>query len=463
MKKIHKILTLCLALVLMLGIMAMPASADYEREYIVWTEDELKDLSIPRPDTDGRYVELYLIPTNKNSDELYNFIYANNWENRPTYTGSAFVYIMDKDYNPSKFADEVLSAAREAYDRNTDATWKKAIAETFGLNVGSSGNTTTKPETPVPTTPVTPVTPPVTTPTPTTTPTTGKVTSFSDVKQGAWYYEAVTALANSGIIAGYADGTFRPNQTITAGELATIMCRMFGLDTSEIVTFPEGTSIGTSINRDRNHAGHDDTTVNAGHWAEGAMQQMQAWRTTGDWGMCIANMEVNRGWAIGRLAYEISSATWPDGTKLPYIKSDERDAILANIPDVAPGPGYRWDSTYNKPGEDASHYAYYRLISITEEFHCTTGEEVIANNYIAGVSPQNHAGTDLAAWNAGSIATAYGIGLVNGVDSTGRCDPWAPVTRAQIVQMLYNMGITQAGQLTRMTGSGGGLIIGFGR
>lgn len=95
MKKIHKILTLCLALVMMLGIMAVPASAELEREYIVWTEDELKDLSIARPDTDGRYVELYLIPRDKNSDELYDFLYGDNWKDRPTYTGKAFTIIMD--------------------------------------------------------------------------------------------------------------------------------------------------------------------------------------------------------------------------------------------------------------------------------------------------------------------------------------------------------------------------------
>ena len=49
--------------------------------------------------------------------------------------------------------------------------------------------------------------------------------SFSDVEEGAWYNEAVSTLANMGIIKGYEDGTFRPNRTITRAEFATIAAR----------------------------------------------------------------------------------------------------------------------------------------------------------------------------------------------------------------------------------------------
>lgn len=45
---------------------------------------------------------------------------------------------------------------------------------------------------------------------------------FSDVSEDAWYYDAVTAVAKGGIIKGYPDGTFKPNQLVTFTELAVI-------------------------------------------------------------------------------------------------------------------------------------------------------------------------------------------------------------------------------------------------
>nr|WP_297171457.1 S-layer homology domain-containing protein [uncultured Agathobaculum sp.] len=48
---------------------------------------------------------------------------------------------------------------------------------------------------------------------------------FSDVATNAWYYEAVATLAAKGIITGYEDGTFRPNNAITRAEFAAIATR----------------------------------------------------------------------------------------------------------------------------------------------------------------------------------------------------------------------------------------------
>lgn len=42
--------------------------------------------------------------------------------------------------------------------------------------------------------------------------------SFSDVKRSAWYYESVKELASRGGIAGYGDGSFKPNNPITFSE-----------------------------------------------------------------------------------------------------------------------------------------------------------------------------------------------------------------------------------------------------
>lgn len=51
---------------------------------------------------------------------------------------------------------------------------------------------------------------------------------YSDVTGSAWYNNAVSTMANAGIIAGYPDGTFKPNAPITRAEFATIAARFSG-------------------------------------------------------------------------------------------------------------------------------------------------------------------------------------------------------------------------------------------
>ncbi len=53
---------------------------------------------------------------------------------------------------------------------------------------------------------------------------------FSDVCPGDWYYSYVTDLASSGSISGYADGTFRPNSTITRGQVVKVVVLALGVE-----------------------------------------------------------------------------------------------------------------------------------------------------------------------------------------------------------------------------------------
>ena len=48
---------------------------------------------------------------------------------------------------------------------------------------------------------------------------------FSDVAEGAWYAEAVRWAASEGVVGGYGDGRFGPNDPITREQLATILFR----------------------------------------------------------------------------------------------------------------------------------------------------------------------------------------------------------------------------------------------
>ena len=50
---------------------------------------------------------------------------------------------------------------------------------------------------------------------------------YTDVPADAWYNNAVSTLTNAGIIDGYEDGTFKPDGNITRAEFATIAVRFF--------------------------------------------------------------------------------------------------------------------------------------------------------------------------------------------------------------------------------------------
>ena len=57
--------------------------------------------------------------------------------------------------------------------------------------------------------------------------------TYSDVNRGDWFNNAVSTLSNAGIISGYPDGTFRPNAPITRAEMSKIIALFAKLNKSE--------------------------------------------------------------------------------------------------------------------------------------------------------------------------------------------------------------------------------------
>ena len=63
----------------------------------------------------------------------------------------------------------------------------------------------------------------------------GKAESFGDVFDGAWYTDAVAWAADAGVVTGYSDAPFGPEDSITREQLAVMLCRyadLLGLNTS---------------------------------------------------------------------------------------------------------------------------------------------------------------------------------------------------------------------------------------
>ncbi len=69
--------------------------------------------------------------------------------------------------------------------------------------------------------------------------------NFSDVKEGSWFYDAVAVAVKAGYCFGYTDGTFKPNATITRAEASVMIALAKGLDKNESAAdkFSDATNI----------------------------------------------------------------------------------------------------------------------------------------------------------------------------------------------------------------------------
>ncbi|MBD5170064.1 MAG: S-layer homology domain-containing protein [Oscillibacter sp.] len=65
-------------------------------------------------------------------------------------------------------------------------------------------------------------------------------TSFKDVKTTAWYYSDVTECAKLGIVQGFSDGTFKPDDKVTDVQFIVMMTRTFFNTKVESIKAPAG-------------------------------------------------------------------------------------------------------------------------------------------------------------------------------------------------------------------------------
>ena len=141
--------------------------------------------------------------------------------------------------------------------------------------------------------------------------------SFTDVAEGSWYYDYVTALANAGIIDGCPDGSFRPEGTLTVAEAMKLLLCAHG-DLADLAS---------------------DT------WAETAMGK------AAELGLCP--VDADGGAAISRLDFCKAAAKLfaVSGTAEAFSDCDDADVLAlhaAGVIDGFPDGTFRPDSTLTR-------------------------------------------------------------------------------------------------------------------
>lgn len=248
--------------------------------------------------------------------------------------------------------------------------------------------------------------------TPTQTPAPITTTSFADVAPDAWYAEAVEGMVKSGLIKGKDDGLFHPDDIITISEWCTLLYR---------ITYSDALT-------------HEGPVRDGGrlydHWAAAAIARCSYYDYTqmglgGEAypeGGTIYDAIAHRGEALSAVVKILEdSRAWQVRNKLGNNSigtlTEEYKNALKEVMESYFVHNYAWedipDATRVQEGVEPS----YVTRNGEKLYNCT--------HY----------------WEPSRILDAYNLGITNGVDTNGTCNPDGIMTRAQACKMLYEAGL----------------------
>lgn len=272
--------------------------------------------------------------------------------------------------------------------------------------------------------------------------TTDNKVEFTDVSPNAWYYEAVMALADAGILKGYGNGKFGPEDPVTYGQMAVILMRLSVPVAAELPP-AEGYDYYT-MNMHNAYVffkasarinGNDPKFLVNGNvmpasywWPKHQNNMYYLGELPAEFGNIkpdtYAYKPAQRGQAITYLYnFIMNASTAKDGTKpeevITILGQPEKNITTANIPD--------WNKVV------ANDFANLYPGKYSDHIDPRTGEKVRYAQFASALGQPMQ--------DSEIILKAYQIGLVQG-RSNNACEPTGTLTRAEFCQMLYNAGIT---------------------
>ncbi len=237
---------------------------------------------------------------------------------------------------------------------------------------------------------------------------------YTDVPSKFWAYHPIMTLTNGGLLAGYGNHVFGPNDALTKGQVSIIFTRLTGT---------------RMVGDGESYASYSDKTTASrafvAIWYAGRLNSMGGSYTLNQYETSL----VNSVGTTGGLLYSLSSSgrigsmrqavydNWRAG--LAAGKSTDYISSIDNIPD----------------GDEIRQW-------IAENW-----EQMQKILHITSAAGYNSVYERTVAECEAAICRAYNLGMFGGVDSQGTFAPYSPMTRAQMAQILYNMGWLDAGCL----------------
>lgn len=242
------------------------------------------------------------------------------------------------------------------------------------------------------------------------TPSTSYDTYYTDVPSTFWAYHPIMTMTEGGLLAGYGNHLFGPNDTLTKEQLDIIRTRIHDAD------YPVSAS-GNKAFASRAYAVillSEDMVTGGSHTL--TTYESSIIRDSGISGGLVYSLAQNDKAAIGSMwqgVYDNWRASLAAGRNTNYISS------VDELPDA--DKIHQWIEENWKEMSD--------LLNINNPAK------------YASVHDRTVATCEQA------ICRAYNLGMVSGYDSAGSFGPYNNLTRAQLSQMLYNMGWIEAGCL----------------
>lgn len=225
------------------------------------------------------------------------------------------------------------------------------------------------------------------------------VKTFDDVPEDAWYYNAVSSMTANGILNGYSDGLFHPQDNITLGEMAVIIYRL---------------------------ASGENPVGKTGE-PEGVYSNQTAWWDSTHWAAYAINTLYTR--EVKYLYRPVDNAddyvTRAEAIHAVYLLARETGHLDEN----------NIVEKYNLDLDDKTVWPFINL-------HTYTDAELQEKSGIPDLAINPDLGYGISTSLLFNVMRAYKYGLVHGVDAEGNCHPNESLTRAELCQMLYNAGIT---------------------
>lgn len=233
---------------------------------------------------------------------------------------------------------------------------------------------------------------------------------YTDVPSTMWAYHPIMTMTEGGLLAGYGNHLFGPNDTLTKEQLDIIRTRIHDAD------YPVSAS-GNKAFASRAYAIillSEDMVTGGSHTL--TTYESSIIRDSGISGGLVYSLAQNDKAAIGSMwqgVYDNWRASLAAGRNTDYIAS------VDELPDA--DKIHQWIEENWKEMSDILNINNPAKYASVHDRTVATCEQ--------------------------AICRAYNLGMVSGYDSAGSFGPYNNLTRAQLSQMLYNMGWIEAGCL----------------
>ena len=296
----------------------------------------------------------------------------------------------------------------------------------------------------------------------------GQVGRFTDVAADAWYYGPVQAMQATGLVNGYGDGKFGPEDKITLAAICTIIARVNGVPVGSYT--PDGYWAEKAIDYciENGYVTNKGSVTPANYDVHATREEVTAAISRAYAGFNAIGPYTS-GWQ-DNASHILYQEQGYDALRLLYEKTGYSVYIVtANGNEDIDIEGYmeKTFGTNNNGVVIALQYNGDKVTNLSLQYYMYDA----AKYYIAGLFDDNADpirsllnNIDQVKWGredydkvsipdvadidpmyVNDIKTAYSVGLCHGKDTDGTFYPKSSITRAEVCQLFYNIHWVQPG------------------